>query len=103
MPTHREEDRFLDDFDHLTREQRTAFLIALDKFIEDVRRGSFRKGLRVKRVQGHPGVWEMTWAGDGRATFTYGASLRPGDSHIIWLRIGTHDIFDKPGVGYSQN
>jgi hypothetical protein len=26
-------------------------------------------------VQGHPGVWEMTWAPDGRATFEYGRSV----------------------------
>jgi hypothetical protein len=39
--------------------------------------------LRVKRVQGHPGVWEMTWAPDGRATFEYGAEVRPGEAHVI--------------------
>lgn len=32
----------------------------------------FPPRLRVKRVQGHPGVWELTFAADGRATFTYG-------------------------------
>jgi hypothetical protein len=54
--------------------------------------------LRVKWVQGHPGIWEMTWAGDGRTTFTYRATVRPGDPHIIWHRVGSHDIFNYPGV-----
>jgi hypothetical protein len=61
-----------------------------------MRRGSFRKGLRIKRLEGTPDVWEMTWADDGRALFTYGTSIRPGDPHIIWLRIGTHDILKDP-------
>jgi hypothetical protein len=38
----------------------------------------------------------MTWAADGRATFEYGQEMRRGDPHIIWRRIGTHDIFGQP-------
>lgn len=53
-------------------------------------------GFRVKRVRGTSGVWEMTWAADGRATFEYGDELRPGTPHIIWRRIGTHDVFTSP-------
>jgi hypothetical protein len=30
---------------------------------------SFPPGLRVKRVQGTSGAWEVTFASDGRATF----------------------------------
>ena len=96
MPTFDKEARALRDYARLTKEQRAEFRDALRKFVEDLRRGSFRKGLRVKRVQGHPGVWEMTWADDGRATFRYGESVHPSDPHIIWQRIGSHDIFDAP-------
>lgn len=53
-------------------------------------------GLRVKAVQGRSGVWELTFAPDGRATFAYGDELRPGDPHVIWRRIGNHSIFDDP-------
>ncbi len=38
----------------------------------------------------------MSWANDGRALFTYGSSPHQGDTHIIWLRVGTHDIFVNP-------
>jgi hypothetical protein len=70
---------------------------ALKKMVIDLTGGQgFRKGLRVKGVQGHAGVYEMTWAVDGRATFTYGASPHPGDTHIIWRRIGGHEIFKRP-------
>ena len=50
----------------------------------------------MKGVRTHPGVWELTWADDGRATFRYGESRRPGDPHIVWRRVGTHDILENP-------
>ncbi len=34
-------------------------------FVEDLDRGQFRPGLRVKRVQGTSAVWEMTFSPDG--------------------------------------
>lgn len=95
MPTHEEDDRFWTDWDHLTTAQRRAFRVANRKFVHDLRLGTFRKGLRVKRYHGLPGAWEMTWADDGRALFRYGESIRPGDPHVIWLRVGSHDIFDE--------
>lgn len=62
----------------------------------DLQAGRLRQGLRVKRVRTHPGVWEMTWADDGRATFSYGEPIRPGEPHIVWRRVGTHAILDEP-------
>lgn len=55
------------------------------------------RGLRVKRVQGMPGVWEMTWSftgPDGRATFEW--IDVDGELAIRWRRIGGHDIFGRP-------
>lgn len=52
-------------------------------------------GLVVKPVKGADGLFEMRWASDGRATFRYGKG-RPGEPHIIWCRVGTHDIFKSP-------
>ena len=78
--------------DALSPEQRTRFRAALGRFVEDLRAGQFRPGLRVKRVVGMERCWEMTWAPDGRAIFMYGDEIRPGDAHVIWLAIGTHDI-----------
>jgi hypothetical protein len=56
----------------------------------------FRASLRIKGVQGHSGIFEMTWADDGRATFEHGPEQIPGETHIIWRRIGGHDIFKNP-------
>ena len=85
------------EFAALDSEQQDAFLAAVTLFIEDLRRGRPPgRGLRVKSVQGHKGVFEMTWAADGRATFCYGEPQSPGRPHVIWRRIGSHDIFRRP-------
>lgn len=76
--------------------QQAQFLLAVQQFVADLRSGQFRKGLRVKGVRAAPGVFELTWADDGRATFTYGEPITEGEPHIIWRRIGTHDIFRAP-------
>ena len=63
------------------------------KFVADLQRGQgFRQGLRVKGVRGALGMFELTWANDGRATFSYGESRREGEAHIVWHRVGTHDV-----------
>ncbi len=66
-------------------------------FVEDLAAGRpFRKALRVKGVQGGGGVFEMTWAPDGRATFEFGDPEREGHAHVVWRRVGTHAIFGQP-------
>lgn len=93
MPTYERLPRFIKDFDALSREQQLLFIAAVEKFVADLKAGKgFRKGLRVKGVQGSPGLYELTWAGNGRATFSYGKSVRDGETHVIWHRVGTHDI-----------
>jgi hypothetical protein len=93
VPTYTRLARFDADYKRLTPQQKTAFKAAVRKFVEDLERGSgFRKGLRVKGVQGSPGVYEMTWADDGRATFSYGDPIRGGEPHVVWRRVGTHGV-----------
>ncbi len=97
MPTYAWLARFGADFDLLSRGQQAAFLVAVSQFVEDLQRGrGFRKGLRVKGVKGAAGIFEMTWADDGRATFEYGASVIEGEPHVVWRRLGTHAVFDRP-------
>jgi hypothetical protein len=64
--------------------------------VEDWALGQLRAGLRVKRVRGTAGVFELTWAPDGRATFEYGPEVREGEPHVIWRRISGHEIFARP-------
>lgn len=97
MPTYTYDARFWAEFNKLGPALRLSFLAAVAQFVEDLDSGRTpRPSLRVKRLVTFEGIWEMTWAADGRATFEYGAPVRPGQPHIIWRRIGTHDIFRNP-------
>jgi hypothetical protein len=85
MPTRRVLPSFWRDWDRLTPQQQRAFREAVENFIGDLAKTEqgFHPRLRIKRMQGHPGVWEMSWAPDGRATFEYGDEIHPGEAHII--------------------
>jgi hypothetical protein len=89
--------RFGTDFDALSPRHQAMFLVAIEQFVDDIRAGTgFRKGLRIKGVQGAAGIFELTWADNGRATFEHSAAVIPSEPHIIWRRVGTHTIFDRP-------
>src|ERR671929_488547 len=97
MPTHEELLSFWRDWDALNPEQQRQFRRAVAKFTDDLaRRRPFRPGFRVKGVQGTDGIFEMTWAKDGRATFQYGSPVHGEEPHIIWRRVGTHRVFGAP-------
>jgi hypothetical protein len=97
MPTFDKLPSFLNDWAALSTDQKILFMTAVAKMVADLKTGQgFRAGLRIKGVQGYPWIYEMTWSGDGRATFEYGTSPHQGDVHIIWRRVGTHDIFKQP-------
>lgn len=91
------------DYRRLTREERGHFREAVDDFVAAAERVASRsnarwpKTLRVRAVEGAPGIWEMTWsfAGpDGRATFEW--IEIDGEPAIRWRRIGGHRIFRDP-------
>ena len=87
----------MSEFRDLQAPLRALFLATVVQLVADFRSGEQpRHSLRVKRVQSVPGVWELSWAADGRATFEYGPERTEGQPHIIWRRIGSHDIFRNP-------
>lgn len=102
MPTSDKSARFRRERRRLAKEQRAQLDTAMDRFKDDLgdieagRRSRFRPGLRVKGVKGAPGVFEMTWARDGRATFSWGDEVVPGERHVIWRRCGGHEILKDP-------
>lgn len=101
---HRELLSFTRDLHRLTQAERHSFIQvvqrdfhpACERFATDPS-SKWPQGLRIKRVQGIPGVWEMTWsfAGpDGRATFEW--IEVDGELAVLWRRIGGHEIFGRP-------
>lgn len=88
---------FAREFARMPREHRRAFRAAVEKLVEALREGAdLPHSLRIKRVQGTKDVWEMSYSGDGRATFRYASQVKPGETHVEWLRVGGHEIFSRP-------
>ena len=97
MPTWTTTSRFERDYESLTPQEKQRFFAAVQRFVEDLEAGRpFRPGLRVRKIQGTDDIYEMTWAPDGRATFQFGEEIKPGEVHVIWRRVGTHDVFKGP-------
>jgi hypothetical protein len=98
VPTYEPSRRFFREFDRLSAAQQARFMGAVDQLVEALRTSppEFPAGLRVKRVLGTEEIWELTWAPDGRATFSYGGEQIAGDPHVIWRRVGDHSIFRNP-------
>ena len=96
--------RFIADLRRLSPAERKLFRqIVVEQFVPAAERvvaepgALWPTGLRVKRVQGARGVWEMTWsfAGpDGRATFEW--TEIDGKPAVRWRRVGGHAIFSAP-------
>jgi len=95
--------RFDGDFRRLGTGERELFRAALATFIPAAESRAAKpdapwpKRLRIKSVEGAPGIWEMTWsfAGpDSRATFEW--ATIDGSLGIRWRRIGGHAIFRLP-------
>jgi hypothetical protein len=105
LPTLEAEPRFLSEYDRLLPAQQVQFRRAVRAFVRALRawedggcRGipRFPESLGVKSMQGHRNIMEFAWAPDGRCTRRYGPARRTGRAHVIWRRIGTHDIYDDP-------
>ena len=100
---YRRSETFIADYQRLTPRERELFRQAVRR-VNDAyaRRGDrwlpdWPASLRIRSVQGAPGVLEMTWsfAGpDGRATFE--VITIDGEPAIKWRRVGDHRIFREP-------
>jgi hypothetical protein len=80
-----------------TKVVREKFVPAAERIVADPGTARWPSSLRVKNVEGAPGIWEMTWSfsgPDGRATF--GWRDFDGERGILWRRVGGHEIFTDP-------
>ncbi|MGI9016716.1 MAG: hypothetical protein ACR2HR_06370 [Euzebya sp.] len=95
------------DIRRLSHSDREAFKAAAKTFSAAADRvviehdSGWPVALRVKRVPGSKGVWEMTWpfsGPDGRATWEWTTVEVDGTAHpaIRWRRVGDHRIFKSP-------
>lgn len=96
-------DSFAADYRRLSAGERELFRSILPAFVAACDRravdpsAKWPTNLRIRAVEGAPGVWEMTWsfAGpDGRATFEW--LQIEGTLGLRWRRIGGHLVFKNP-------
>lgn len=90
-----------DEEKHLFRDAVHKFNGACDAALAKGQRPRWPKSLRVKDVEGAPGIWEMTWSfsgPDGRATWEWITVTVDGVAvpAVRWRRIGGHSIFTHP-------
>jgi len=88
VPTYDWDPLFINEFNRLSKARQLLFRQTVQQMIADLRAArSFHPRLRVKGVQGAPGIYEMTWdMPDGRATFNFEKPRRAGEAHIHWRR-----------------
>lgn len=92
MPTYEWSARFRRDYARLTAEERAAFHRAVDALVVDLGDRRFRKSLRIHRLPPSP-LWSMSWAPNGRATFRLGVNPTTRQPHVVWWRVGGHEIY----------
>lgn len=82
----------------LTPEQKARFKIAVAKLVAALKQTP--PGLPgdplARPLAGHHGLYELRFAPNGRATFMFGAPVRGDQPHVIWRRIGGHEVMDRP-------
>jgi hypothetical protein len=68
------------------------------QLIADLRAGAgrFHPSFRVHRIDARRSVWSLRFGADLRATFSYGTPHHESDTHIVWRRIGRHNVYREP-------
>jgi len=89
---------FKREYRKLTPNQKARFRVAVDKLVAALKQDppSLPGDPLVHPLTGHHGVYELRFAPDGRATFTFGAPQRASQPHIIRRRIGGHEVLERP-------
>lgn len=56
----------------------------------------FHPSLRVRKMEGHPGIWEGHITLDYVFTFHIEADSATGETIFVFRNVGTHGIYRKP-------
>ena len=71
---------------------RQAFLL----FQAGAQRPPFHPSLRIRKMQGHPGIWEGHVTREFVFTFHIEQDPDIGETVYVFRNIGTHEIYRKP-------
>jgi mRNA interferase RelE/StbE len=71
---------------------RRAFLL----FQEGAQSPPFHPSLRIRKMQGHPDIWEGHVTRDYVFTFHVDKDPESGEAIFVFRNIGTHEIYRSP-------
>jgi hypothetical protein len=99
-PTFERLAQFKRDYARLTPPQRQLFRAAAKKFVAPLSTtppGEPGEPL-VRKIQEHPGFFELRFDEGMRAIYTFGEEIRRFQPHVIWCRIGSKEALDTPSA-----
>jgi hypothetical protein len=69
---------------------------AFRRFQQGAERPPFHPSLRIRRMQGHPGIWEGHVTLQHVFTFHIEQDSETGETVYVFRNIGSHDIYRRP-------
>ena len=91
MPTYEYSTRFWNAYKRLHPDEQAAFLKAPNAFVAALKAGQRPQFIQNKRFK----LLEFPFGPNLRTLFRYGEEKQPGEAHIVWESIGTHDIYKR--------
>jgi len=88
----RKSSTFKEDFGKLPASIQKRTREKFGQFKEDMRHPS----LRIKKMKGYGDIWEGHITDQYVFTFEFGIDPDTGESLVIFRRIGTHSVYEKP-------
>jgi hypothetical protein len=94
VPTYEETNRFNSEYNRLSADKQALFNQARKEWVAALKAHRAPPArLGIRRFLSIEGMYEFHFAPNGRALFRYGPEKQSGEPHIIWERIGGHDIY----------
>lgn len=87
---------FWTSYARLPAEIRTKAEAAFRLFQQGAEKPPFHPSLRVRKMEGHPGIWEGHITLDYVFTFHVETDPATGEVIFVFRNIGTHGIYRKP-------
>lgn len=96
MTQYRPTEPFWKAYAQLPAEVKEKAREAFRLFREGAEHPPFQPSLRIRKMQGHPDIWEGHVTRQYVFTFHIETDTETGETIYVFRRIGTHDIYRQP-------
>jgi len=87
---------FWDAYATLPADVKEQARVAFRRFQEGAESPPFYPSLRIRKMQGHPGIWEGHVTLQYVFTFHIEQESESGETIYVFRNIGTHEIYRRP-------